>query len=114
MHWYSLTPVDVLLFRESKPFSPGEGAWAKGQFPPLPVTVFQAMRSAIAPYATRAQRQKRDLSFLGPFLRQDETTLWLPTPKDLVCVFDDAGSWEPCIIQKYKSPGAVRLLITHR
>ena len=89
MHWYSLTPIDVLLFRESKPFSPGEGSWAKGLFPPLPVTVFQSMRSAIAPYATKEDRQKRDLSFIGPFLRQDETTLWFPTPKDLVCIFDD-------------------------
>ena len=100
MYWYSLTPVDVLLFRESKPFSPGEGSWAKGQFPPLPVTVFQAMRSAIAPYATREQRQKRNLSFLGSFLRQNETTLWVPTPKDLVCIFDNthdrkqsSGEW---------------------
>ncbi|PZO10691.1 MAG: CRISPR-associated protein Cmr3 [Leptolyngbya foveolarum] len=104
MYWYSLTPVDVLLFRESKPFSPGEGAWAKGLFPPLPVTVFQAMRSAIAPYATREQRQKRDLFFMGPFLRQDETTLWLPTPKDLICIFDDehdrkqsAGNWRKIV-----------------
>ena len=101
MFWYSLTPVDVLLFRESKPFSPGEGAWAKGLFPPLPVTVFQAMRSATLPYATREQRQKRDLSFIGPFLRQNETTLWLPTPKDLICIFDEdhdrkqsAGEWQ--------------------
>ena len=100
MEWYSLTPVDVLLFRESKPFSPGDGAWAKGLFPPLPVTVFQAMRSALPPYA----QKKRDLSFLGPFLLENETTLWLPTPKDLICLFSEdhdrkrsANNWEKIV-----------------
>ena len=109
MHWYSLTPVDVLLFRESKPFSPGEGSWAKGLFPPLPVTVFQAMRSALPLYATKAQRDKRDLFFMGPFLRQHsasstEGTLWLPSPKDLLCIFDDehdrkrsGGPWKEIV-----------------
>ena len=88
MEWYSLTPIDVLMFREAKPFSPGEGSWAKGLFPPLPVTVFQAVRSAIAHYT----RKRRDLDFIGPFLLQDETTLWLPTPKDLVCLFPESRS----------------------
>ncbi len=109
MYWYSLTPLDVLLFRESKPFSPTEGSWAKGLFPPLPVTVFQAMRSALAPCVTREQRQDRDLSFIGPFLRQraakaTEATLWLPSPKDLQCIFDDAhdrkqsaGEWKEIV-----------------
>ena len=45
--WFRITPLDVLLFREAKPFSPVEGAWAKGLFPPMPITEFQAMRSLL-------------------------------------------------------------------
>ncbi|MGA7953992.1 MAG: type III-B CRISPR module-associated Cmr3 family protein [Gloeobacterales cyanobacterium] len=82
MNWYTIEPLDVLLFRESKPFSPGEGSWAKGLFPPMPVTVFQALRSTLPEY----NRQERNLDFLGPFLLDSEDTLWLPTPKDLLRV----------------------------
>jgi CRISPR-associated protein Cmr3 len=82
MKWYAIAPLDVLLFREAKPFSPGEGAWAKGIFPPLPTVVFQALRSALPAYS----QKNRDLEFMGPFLLDDQQTLWLPTPKDLLCV----------------------------
>lgn len=82
MQWYTMTPLDVLLFRESKPFTPGEGSWAQGLFPPLPSTVFQALRSSLPRY----QQRQRDLQFLGPFLLDEQQTLWLPTPKDLLCL----------------------------
>ena len=84
MKWYKLTPLDVLLFRESKPFSPGEASWAKGIFPPLPSTVFQALRTALPIY--NPKHPIRDLNFLGPFLMDSSQTLWLPTPKDLLAV----------------------------
>lgn len=84
MKWYKLTPLDVLLFRESKPFSPGEASWAKGIFPPLPSTVFQALRTALPTYDPK--HPIRDLNFLGPFLMDSSHTLWLPTPKDLLAV----------------------------
>ena len=90
-HWYTLTPLDVLLFREAKPFSPGEGAWAKGLFPPMPIAVFQALRSTREP----DQNKVRDLEFLGPFLLDGSNTLWLPTPKDLFAIrkkFSDTRS----------------------
>jgi CRISPR-associated protein Cmr3 len=77
-----MTPLDILLFREAKPFTPGEGSWAEGLFPPLPSTVFQALRSALPKY----EQRQRDLEFLGPFLMDDQGTLWLPTPKDLLCI----------------------------
>ena len=57
MYWYAIEPLDVLLFREAKPFSPGEGSWAKGLFPPLPSTVFQALRS-ILPHRNQYERQQ--------------------------------------------------------
>ena len=78
-HWYAIEPLDVLLFREAKPFSPGEGAWAKGQFPPMPNVVFQALRSALT-------LDIRDLNFLGAFLLDPDNNLCLPTPKDLVAI----------------------------
>lgn len=31
MFWYTLTPLDVLLLRDAKPFTPGERAWAGSQ-----------------------------------------------------------------------------------
>jgi len=94
--WYALTPLDVLLFREAKPFSPGEGSWAKGMFPPLPITVFQGLRwllpeqyqekTETAKRAGFKYKKKRDLGFYGPFLQDSEHQLWLPTPQDLIGV----------------------------
>lgn len=87
--WYTLTPLDVLLFRDAKPFSPAEGAWAKGQFPPMPITVFQAVRSLLEREERSAgQGGSRNLEFLGPFLVDDEDIVWLPTPKDLLGLQD--------------------------
>lgn len=85
-HFIAIAPLDVLLFREAKPFSPGEGAWAKGQFPPMPITVFQALRSTLEPYQNNKSYQRRDLEFIGPFLLDGDDNLWLPTPKDLLCI----------------------------
>jgi len=86
MFWYAIEPLDVLLFREAKPFSPGEGAWAKGQFPPMPITVFQALRSIESFYGNEEKDKRRDLTFTGPFLMDNKNQLWLPTPKDLCCI----------------------------
>lgn len=86
MHWYKIDPLDVLLFRESKPFIPGEGSWAKGIFPPLPSPVFQALRSLSSSQSKQEQGMGRNLEFIGPFILDEKETLWLPTPKDLICV----------------------------
>jgi CRISPR-associated protein Cmr3 len=87
MRWYKITPLDILLFRDCKPFSPGDGSWAKGLFPPMPIAVFQALRSLSSPTTNKHERAKRDLTFLGPFLLDINHTLWLPTPKNLVCLY---------------------------
>ncbi|MEG4230839.1 type III-B CRISPR module-associated Cmr3 family protein [Microcoleus sp. Pol11C3] len=86
MFWYAIEPLDVLLFREAKPFSPGEGAWAKSLFPPLPITVFQALRSIEDFYGSEKGDKQRNLNFIGPFLMDDKNELWLPTPKDLIAL----------------------------
>lgn len=82
LNWYRLDPLDVLLFRDSRPFQPGEGSWAKSLFPPLPITVFQALRSLCDPYTERCQ----NLEFLGPLLIDGKNQVWVDTPKDLVCI----------------------------
>jgi CRISPR-associated protein Cmr3 len=87
MHWYTITPLDVLLFRDSKPFTPGDGSWAKSLFPPMPITVFQALRSLLDETTTKQKIIKHDLEFIGSFLVDENDTLWLPTPKDLVCLY---------------------------
>jgi len=40
-----IEPLDVLLFRESKPFSGGEDHLARSVFPPPPSTIYAALRS---------------------------------------------------------------------
>jgi CRISPR-associated protein Cmr3 len=87
LQWYTITPLDLLLFRESKPFSPGEGSWAKSLFPPMPTTVFQALRQVAQESRLDRATKQRDLEYLGTFLLDQNQTLWLPTPKDLVCVY---------------------------
>ena len=91
LKWYSITPIDVLLFRESKPFSPGDGSWAKGLFPPMPITVFHALRSLL-PYRSQPIEKNRDLNFLGVFLIDADDTVWVPTPKDLILELTEIGA----------------------
>ncbi|MCT7973452.1 type III-B CRISPR module-associated Cmr3 family protein [Laspinema olomoucense] len=94
MQWYQIEPLDLLMFRESKPFSPGESSWAKGLFPPLPSPVFQALRSATEfvpkpnerPEPKRSSIPERNMQFWGPFLMDEFNEVWLPTPKDLVAL----------------------------
>jgi len=46
--WYKLTPLDILLLRDAKPFAPGERAWAGGNvFPPNGHAVAGAIRAAL-------------------------------------------------------------------
>ncbi|MGB0525031.1 MAG: type III-B CRISPR module-associated protein Cmr3 [Flammeovirgaceae bacterium] len=40
-----LTPQDTLFFRDGKPFTMGEDNWGQSNFPPLPSTLYGALRS---------------------------------------------------------------------
>lgn len=113
-YWYAIDPVDILLMRESKPFSPAEGSWAKGMFPPMPSTVFQALRSLTAWQNDEDDRTARNLQFLGPFLVQEvgsELVLWLPTPKDLLAAYlnPDETDLEEARNYKEANPGWEKL-----
>jgi len=73
--WYTLTPLDVLLFRDAKPFTPGERAWAGSVFPPNAHTLAGAIRGLL--------NHKAKLELTGPFLAYKEI-LYLPRPLGFV------------------------------
>lgn len=70
--WYTITPLDVLLFRDAKPFTPGERAWAGSVFPPTGHAIAGALRGML--------KLKENWQLRGPFLCKDEKVLYLPRP----------------------------------
>jgi CRISPR-associated protein Cmr3 len=75
MYWYTLTPLDVLMFRDAKPFSPAERAWASSVFPPNGHTLAGAIRAVLGEAVT--------LEIKGPFLCK-ENSLYFPRPLSYV------------------------------
>jgi CRISPR-associated protein Cmr3 len=71
IYWYTLTPLDVLLFRDAKPFTPGERAWAGGSFPPTGHAISGAIRSILG---------DRSSKIVGPFFCHEQSTLYFPRP----------------------------------
>lgn len=45
MDWYELEATDTLFFRDGRPFSAGEDAWANSLFPPAPGVAYGVLRS---------------------------------------------------------------------
>ena len=74
MYWYKLTPLDILMLRDAKPFSPQERAWAGSIFPPNGHTIAGAFRGILG--------ERKDFKIVGPFLCYQNTknTLYLPRP----------------------------------
>jgi CRISPR-associated protein Cmr3 len=75
IYWYKIAPVDILLFRDAKPFAPGERAWAASVFPPSGHTIAGAIRSMLD--------RSLDLELIGPFLCYHDT-LYFPRPLNFV------------------------------
>jgi CRISPR-associated protein Cmr3 len=74
-YWYKLTPLDILMLRDAKPFSPQERAWAGSIFPPPGHTIAGALRGLLG--------EKQDLKLTGPFLCYEEAgknNLYFPSP----------------------------------
>jgi CRISPR-associated protein Cmr3 len=69
--WYKLTPLDVLMFRDAKPFSPQERAWAGSVFPPNSHAIAGAIRSSFD--------INRKIQMKGAFLCCDDD-LYFPRP----------------------------------
>jgi CRISPR-associated protein Cmr3 len=78
MFWYTLTPLDVLLLRDAKPFTPGERAWAGSVFPPNGHTI----TGALSVLLNRSQNYQYKLK--GPFFCFGGETLYFPRPLGFV------------------------------
>ena len=79
MYWYSITPLDVLLLRDAKPFSPGERAWASSVFPPNAHTIAGAINALVNTH----KNDKHQLKIKGPFFCFDKI-LYFPRPLGFV------------------------------
>lgn len=80
MFWYRLIPLDVLLLRDAKPFTPGERAWAGSTFPPTGDAIAGAVSGLLG-------EKLDDLRLTGPFLCrqvQHEQKLYFPRPLGFV------------------------------
>jgi len=75
MYWYTLTPLDILLFRDAKPFTPGERAWAGSVFPPNG----HAIAGALSAFLNR-EKDDKSIKLKGPFFCYDYKTLYFPRP----------------------------------
>jgi CRISPR-associated protein Cmr3 len=75
LYWYTITPLDVLMFRDAKPFTPGERAWAGSTFPPSGHAISGAIRGLLSSEAT--------IQMKGPFLCHQQT-LYFPRPLNYV------------------------------
>jgi CRISPR-associated protein Cmr3 len=73
--WYKLTPLDVLMFRDAKPFTPQERAWAGSVFPPNSHAIAGAIRSSFD--------INRNIQIKGAFLCCDDD-LYFPRPFNYV------------------------------
>ncbi len=78
MYWYKLTPLDILMLRDAKPFSPQERAWAGSIFPPNGHAIAGALRGLL--------REKKDFNIVGPLLCYENkgNSLYLPRPLGFV------------------------------
>ena len=76
MYWYKLTPLDVLMFRDAKPFSPQERAWAGSVFPPNNHAIAGALRSSF-------NINSPNIKLKGTFLCCDNN-LYFPRPFNYV------------------------------
>lgn len=76
MFWYNLIPFDVLMFRDAKPFTPGERAWASSSFPPNGHAIAGALRGLLG--------EKINFQIKGPFFCYQSQILYLPRPLGFV------------------------------
>ena len=89
MRWYKLIPLDVWMFRDAKPFSPTERAWAGSSFPPNGHTIMGALRNMMGNDLTQGK-------LTGPFLcgpyQGNEEILHFPRPLN----YDGSHRLIPC------------------
>jgi CRISPR-associated protein Cmr3 len=109
--WVDLEPVDVLFFRDARPFGAGSENYAEGVFPPLPSVTAGALRTAaMASYGAdfagrrlegpaadawgRPGESEFRVRFKGPFVRRGNDLLF-PAPADLEFSEKKVIRWAP-------------------
>ncbi len=117
-----ISPLDVSLFRDPKPFSAGEDVIATSVFPPSPSTFYGAIRTEILSrqnftFQTRGQIKNKqnlinqidsltkDLSIIGPFISDEYNFEYFPLPKDVVKIKgeDRYVQLKPSVLTRFKS-----------
>jgi CRISPR-associated protein Cmr3 len=101
-----IRPLDVLLFRDGKPFSSGEDHVARSIFPPLPTVMQGVIRGRYLAYknvnlADRAAiadcvgtpTEYGSLRLRGPFIRKADV-LYVPMPLDTYCAAESTDGKE--------------------
>ena len=78
--WIFIKPLDVLMFRDSKPFTGGESHRAKSLFPPSPSTFYGAIRAKILSDAL----SRKGLDFKDYYLQN-------PDLKEIICEIGAPG-----------------------
>lgn len=96
-----IEPLDVMRFRDGKPFSAEEDVIATSMFPPFPSTFYGAVRAEILSrqnfqfqplssiedkrdYLNRIDSMTHDLRIVGPFIADENQLEYFPIPKDIV------------------------------
>jgi len=117
-----IEPNDLLFFRDSRPFTAGETDFATGLFPPMPSTLYGAVRSwlllANPAVFERFRKGKHrvlgspcepgSLRIAGPFLYHDKRGLLLPAPADIVIrIGSSASKRTPDETEDFKHPRQV-------
>jgi len=96
--WLLVEPADVWLFRDARPFTAGESAFAASQFPPRPATLAGAFRTLIGQrlfagsYARLGDADASPIRFRGPLLCRRDHGRWavtVPVPADLLTPEDE-------------------------
>lgn len=90
-----INAVDLLFFKDGKPFSMGEENWANGIFPPPPSVFYGALRTSyfsknldLFAKANKEDDPTRSLRINGIYFFVDND-LFLPAPADLVTKSDE-------------------------
>lgn len=130
--WIKIEPLDVLLFRESKPFSAGENFRAAGRFPPSPLPLVGALRSRalahkdvdVQAYARCAREGSSfdafsrvgtpnslaPLEAMGPFLMYNDQDVCFPWPKDILRESEDGETRSSNVVFLKPKPKPTRNL----
>lgn len=123
MVWATIEPVDLLFFRDSKPYTAGEGYWARGANLPQPQTVAGALRTklmeevlngnivrfveycrGVTSDKTAADLRQRlgdgssygELKLTGPFLAKttpETNEILFPVPRNVVAIREGEHIW---------------------